>query len=387
MKQPLLVWLYPGRLDQVLHAQRLLVITTELCSLGWQVVLISAGPAGKRVIDGTETTCIPMNNIFFLRQFIFHVRFYWLLIKYDIKPDVIMFEQMSAPWMFPVHFVRFLKRRRRPLLALDIRSLHMDVPKKQGVTGWLRGCFHKLSGRYAKLWVDGYLTITTRMADFMQLQDKQLWGVWPSGVDLELFRPIQKSHIWPKDDMPVRLIYIGTLNHGRNLMNLCLAVEQANAEGLTFELWLVGNGTEGSSLEEFAGKTNGQIRVFASVSHDEIPAILAQAHLGVLPFTDEVKFQVSSPIKLFEYMAAGMPLLATRLNCHTDVVGDGDYIFWAESASALGLLDALKLVWKQRARLAQMGTQAASAAPAWTWRASAMKLKKALEIGLERHPE
>ena len=45
--------------------------------------------------------------------------------------------------------------------------------------------------------------------------------------------------------------------------------------------------------------------LFRLYPHDQIPEVLARAHVGVLPFPDEEKFRVSSPIKLFEYMAAG----------------------------------------------------------------------------------
>jgi glycosyltransferase involved in cell wall biosynthesis len=113
--------------------------------------------------------------------------------------------------------------------------------------------------------------------------------------------------------------------------------------------------------------------------------MLAKAHVGVLPFPDEEKFQVSSPIKLFEYMAAGLPVLATRIACHTDVAGDGGYVFWAEQASVTGLHAALCLVWQNRDSLRSMGSQAAIASRAWTWHESARKLRAALERGVAEY--
>ena len=55
--------------------------------------------------------------------------------------------------------------------------------------------------------------------------------------------------------------------------------------------------------------------------------MLAAADIGVtsLPSPDDVKYEASSPLKLFEYMAAGLPVLATSNRCHTDVVGAGGY--------------------------------------------------------------
>jgi glycosyltransferase involved in cell wall biosynthesis len=109
---------------------------------------------------------------------------------------------------------------------------------------------------------------------------------------------------------------------------------------------------------------------------------LAEAHVGVVPFADEQKFRVSSPIKLFEYMAAGMPILATRIDCHTDVVGQGNYVIWAEGSDEQALLDGLKKVWDVRQCLAKLGGEAAVASTGWTWAASAHKLAEAINKGI-----
>jgi glycosyltransferase involved in cell wall biosynthesis len=109
---------------------------------------------------------------------------------------------------------------------------------------------------------------------------------------------------------------------------------------------------------------------------------LAKAHVGVLPFPDEEKFRVSSFIKLFEYMAAGLPMLATRITAHTDVVGDGEYVIWAEGGTSEQLQDALRQLWQVRMALPEMGRSAAKAAHAWTWHEAAKKLHQALIDGM-----
>ncbi|OQY34651.1 MAG: hypothetical protein B6243_05380, partial [Anaerolineaceae bacterium 4572_5.2] len=160
---------------------------------------------------------------------------------------------------------------------------------------------------------------------------------------------------WPLPDDPVKLVYHGSMHYERNLMALCRAVAQANAEGMLFELSLIGDGTERAELENFAEQTNGSVRVIRPVQYANIPQKLAQSHIGALPFPDEDKFRVSSPIKLFEYMAAGLPILATRIACHTDVIGSDEYAFWANDAGEQTLLDTLRVVWQSRDLLSDMG--------------------------------
>jgi glycosyltransferase involved in cell wall biosynthesis len=185
---------------------------------------------------------------------------------------------------------------------------------------------------------------------------------------------------------PIHLIYIGSLLHVRNLFPLCQAVERSNIEGMKFRLSLVGDGEARHDLENFALHTDGRIRVWQPVSHDQVPKILGQAHVGVTsPFYPNREiFQASSPIKLFEYMAAGLPILATRMACISDVVKNGDYTFWVGQADVVEFLEALCIIWKSQSTLSKMGAKAADAASFWTWRKSAMALRTALEYGLAK---
>ncbi len=97
---------------------------------------------------------------------------------------------------------------------------------------------------------------------------------------------------------------------------------------MRFKLSLVGSGADQDTLEEYASR-HPEIVVHGPVVHSNIPTILGKADIGVtsLPFKDDLKYQASSPIKLFEYMAAGMPILSTRNPCHVDVIASGPYAF------------------------------------------------------------
>jgi glycosyltransferase involved in cell wall biosynthesis len=245
---------------------------------------------------------------------------------------------------------------------------------------WFFRAAHWLANRFA----DGQTAITMRMAELVGIPDSQLWGIWPSGVQLDQFTAAQDGRRWPKDGEPIQLIYIGKMRVGCNLLALCQAVERANLDGMVFVLSLIGEGPERSELEEIAQGAAGRICVRPAIPHDQIPQMLRQVHVGVTALfsPDDRLFAASSPIKLFEYMAAGLPILSTRSACHTEVVGAGTYAFWAESPSQEEILGALRAVWRARAELSEKGRQAAASARNWTWEAAGSKLSAALEYGL-----
>lgn len=377
-----LLWICIEPLPDILYGVTFLSTTQELRKLNWLVTLIAPGPAGKHSINNVEITCIPKPKLYLLGQIIFHLRIIGFITRNWKSIDVVLFEHISAPWILPLRFLREAMRRQGPLVVMDTRTLHMVSKDKESPKDRLRGFILNAMNRIANYWADGRTAITPRMAEAVHIPPENLWGIWPSGVDTNKFAQTSLDRKWPLPGEPINIIYIGSLNYQRNLMSLSRAVEIVNSEGMLFTLTLLGDGTERNDLMEFAGRTSGRIKVLRPVPHDQIWQMLATAHIGALPFPDEEKFQVSSPIKMFEYMAAGMPMLATRIACHTDVVGIGEYVFWAENASVDGLVTALSNIWANSDLLSNMGALSLNAVRDWTWHESAKKLKKALEYGL-----
>lgn len=381
---PYLVWIYSGYLGVELDSATWLDVTQELRKLGWRVDLLCAGPGSKQIIQGVEVTTFRRPEKYLIRHIVFHFRCIQLILKNWKSIHAILFHPTSVPWILPLKLKRKLENRQFPLLVMDTRTVPMIAKSRATWKDRFRDSFSNMMNQVANRWADGQTVITPRMADVFKVPKDKLWGIWPSGVNLDIFIPAQQIRRWPVEGEPIHLIYPGALEQERNIITLCQAVERANAEGMDFILTLIGNGTERQKLEEFALKTGGRVRVLPPVPHDQIPDCLSKAHIGVLPFPEEEKFAVSSHIKLFEYLGAGLAILATRTTGHQHAMGNGKYVFWAESSDVEGLTNALRLTWQNRSSLCEMGRLAAIDADRWTWHASARKLDEALKFGMSK---
>jgi glycosyltransferase involved in cell wall biosynthesis len=305
------------------------------------------------------------------------------ILRHFRQVDIVFFTQLSGFWLLlPIRLLRLLAFQRRPLLVMDTRDLDDPVPASVRIQ--LRIWFHRIVFFMASILADGQTAITPRMAELVKIPARQLWGIWPSGVDPQVFAPALAERCWPAEDEPVRLMYLGILLANRHPVQLCRAVERANAEGMDIQLSLVGDGPFRAELETLVQSMSGCVEIVPPVPHDHIPMMLAQAHVGVtsLPDPEDEIYQASSPIKLFEYMAAGLPIVATRSVCHTDVVGDGEFVFWADRTDDQTLFEAVKACWASRAELAKLGCQSSRAVQDWTWEAAAKKLSSALAKGM-----
>ncbi len=379
-----LVWVYTGDLASALDRVTWLETTAELRALGWRVTLVAVGQGGLERIDGVEIHTLRRLRLYLVGQAIFHLRLLALLARHWRSLDLVLFHSMSAPWLLPLRWLRPLAAGSGPLLVMDTRTLPMTVPDLEGVRLRLLRHFHNLTEWVGNALADGRLAITPAMAKAVAIPPGKLWGLWPSGVRPETMASAREARVWPAVGNPVELIYIGCTHYERNLSTFCRAMEGAAARGMDFRLTIIGDGTERDELDRLAAQSRGRIRVLDPVPYREIPGCLGQAHVGILPFPDEEKFRVSSAIKLFEYLAAGMPVLSTRIEPHVKVLGDCPCVFWAEHWEAEGLLAGLGRLWEQRDSLAERGEAAAVRVTDWTWQASARKLSDALLNGLRR---
>lgn len=386
-KSPHVVWVSPVDPAQTLDAATWLETTAQLRALGWEVTLVGQGGNGSQLVRGIEMVCLPRPKVYLLGQLLYHWHVIRFLLNQWNKIDVILFQHTSGFCLLPLRLVRFFTSRRHPLLVMDTRDIDEYQPWQIKVR--LRLWLHHFTFAVANQLADGQTTITTRLAALIGLAPQTLLGVWPSGVKPDQFAQAAARRQWPRADQPIQLIYLGVLTRNRNLLPLCRAVVRANQAGMAFIFSIYGKGEMAEALQLFASGSDDAVRLLPPVPHEQVVQLLAQAHIGVtsLPHQADQKYQASSPIKLFEYMAAGLPILATRNVCHTDIVGEGAYAFWVDEICPAAFLKALTQIWQQRSRLPELGQQAALAVEGWTWRAAAEKLGKALEQGVSRTKE
>ena len=380
-KKPSLLWVYSGSLAVALDKATWLNTAAELAGMGWDVTLVASGFPPEGIAASARMVSVPWPKLYFVGYFLYHLQTLRYILEDHNRLDVILFHPPTLLFLFPLCLLGRLFHVKVPRLVLDFRTVPMTVATFRSK---LQNHFFGFNVRVANHWVDGQTAITCRLAKALEYPTGRRLGAWPSGAGLEQFEPAKAGRMWLTAEAPVRLVYIGTVSDERHLLELCQAVHMVRREGLDVVLTVVGDGQQRAELEAYAEEHDlGAIEIKPAVPYAIVPELLMTADVGVLPFPNEPKFQVSSPIKLFEYLAAGMPVLATRIVCHTDVLGDADCVFWADDATPVALVMAVREVCARKSELAEMGHKSAQIAQAWTWVESAKKLDKALQASFQ----
>jgi len=129
----------------------------------------------------------------------------------------------------------------------------------------------------------------------------------------------------------------------------------------TYRLLIVGDGPLRESLQANLVSRGGRLAENAefvgSAAHDEIPAWLASMDAVVAPYPALPSFYFS-PLKLFEYMASGRPVVASRIGQVADVIDEGVNGLLTTPGDAAELAEALRHLRNNRLLGEQIGREA-----------------------------
>ena len=124
-----------------------------------------------------------------------------------------------------------------------------------------------------------------------------------------------------------------------------------------------------------------RVRITGLVPAAQVATLLAEATMLALPNVPSViSERYTSPLKLFEYLWLGRPIVASNLAAIREVLTDGRTALLVEPGEPEALAAAIQQLSGDAALAASLGAAARRLAPEFTWTARAARVESALQV-------
>ena len=261
-------------------------------------------------------------------------------------PDVVI---GSSPQLFAARAAFKVSRARNVPFILEVRDLW---PESLIAAGGRKGASYAVFNAIARDLYrksDAVVVLARGSKDYLirekGLQEERVVCI-PNGVDPDAFfaaAAVQRK--------TTTFVYAGA--HGpANGLSLVLDAAQLLADRPDIRILLVGSGPEKAMLQKAALDRNlSAVQFVEPVSKNEIPQLFASVDAGLMLLRPSELFSFGvSPNKLFDYMAAGLPVVCNVAGEVADIVSESGCGLCVTPGNARSLADGMRKLADMDAR-------------------------------------
>lgn len=160
--------------------------------------------------------------------------------------------------------------------------------------------------------------------------------------------------------------------HGTDLLIEALALLRRRIDA---QLLIVGDGPERGALLDQAARLglSRDVTITGWVPHHHLPGLIARMDVALAPYP-AMENHYFSPLKLFEYLAMGRPIVASRIGQIADLIGPTGSGLLVPPGDPAALAEAIARIAADPALAADLRRRAAHQALLHDWRANARRI-------------
>ena len=214
-------------------------------------------------------------------------------------------------------------------------------------------------------------------------------NVLPAGVDLRRYSNADGSGVRKRLGLKggdLVLFYMGWLYPFSGLSEVAEDIVKPSAGRRTPKLLAIGKGELWKPLSAMAlaPDSGGRIKLEPWQPYSDLPSYLAAADICILPARAVGLMENIVPIKMYEYMAAGRPVIATRLPGLVREFGDGHGVVYVDDPHQV-VPTALQLA--DRGEINSLGITARAFVSKHDWEAIADEFERLLRDLSKKGPQ
>jgi glycosyltransferase involved in cell wall biosynthesis len=283
-------------------------ICSSLCSCGYNVSLIVADGLGDELINNIHIIDVGLNKG---GRFSRMLKTSKLLYDKALKLDADVYH-LHDPELIPVGLK--LKRKGKKVIF----DAHEDLPKQLLTKHYLNRVTKNVLSKAFTIYermvcskFDGVISATPFIRDkFLKIN--------PNTVDVNNY-PVLSEFINPIDWSKKfdEAVYVGGITKVRGIVEIVSSLEYTGDVRLNLA------GVFGEEMTELEVKKNhywSKVNEFGFLNRAEVSKLLARSKVGLVTLHPVVNYLDALPVKMFEYMAAGIPVISSNFPLWREIV-------------------------------------------------------------------
>jgi glycosyltransferase involved in cell wall biosynthesis len=268
----------------------------------------------------------------------------------EIDADVYHFHD---PELLPVGLM--LKRKGKKV----IYDVHEDVPEqvlsKEWIPSFLRQSISKVVKgieKFSSKRFDAVVTATPTINQRFKTYNSNSVSIHNFPITNELIT----ENLSSSDQVAHKTaIYIGGITKLRGIEEMVDAMELVN-KSEPIQLTLAGKFSPESLEEQVKGRSGWKYINHAGwLSREEVKEHLGQAFVGLVLLRPEPRYMVSYPIKLFEYMSAGIPVIASNFPVWKEIIEESQCGICVDPLNIQEISEAILWFYKNPGEAEKLG--------------------------------
>lgn len=212
---------------------------------------------------------------------------------------------------------------------------------------------------------DAMIAVSPGVAQYLETFEKAKDRVYviANGVALDRFTPAAEQNAKRLANLTacseVTVGFLGTLKPWHGLATLVDAWAILRQRNENVRLLVVGDGPEYESMHSNIEKLGllDYVKFTGAVQPEDVAQWLGKMDIAVAPYPNMEHFYFS-PLKIYEYMAAGIPVIATRVGHLETVVTHEHNGVLVEAENPTAMADCIAQLIKDTTKLQQLGKNA-----------------------------
>jgi glycosyltransferase involved in cell wall biosynthesis len=210
----------------------------------------------------------------------------------------------------------------------------------------------------------------------------------PWGADVERFAAVAAKRLSAqRSALSTRtIVFMGSFRAWHGVTDFVRAALLLVERGRDVHFTLIGDGPERAAAEALAAPRAGSFTFTGAVPYERVPELLAAADVGVAPFNTAPHPALRaagffwSPLKIYEYMAAGLPVVTADIAPLNTVIREGVEGALFPEGDVPALADAIERVLADPAAARAMGASARGRVVAgFSWQRHCAELERVLD--------